>query len=470
MLKKIIIHTSQNGKTRYEEVNCLALVRDVPDRRLVFDATWNEKPVILKLYTDTFAANRHLRNEWDRLTILNSRKVRGPEPLFYGVTDSGEQALVMEKITDAKSAYNVWLEQKDKPTRTAYMTLLLKALAEQHEKGIIQMDLQLDNFLFKNNILYPLDAYQMRFFSGSVNRKLAIDQVALLASQYREPGTDFQDNILQIYGELRGWTFKEKEREFFQSKVEHYIQMRLKKRVRKFSRNNRRHIVMKRPEYFGVFDRQLFVDSKEAEDFIERLDTMMDSGEILKNGNTCYLSRINWKGWDIVVKRYNNQGYWHCLKVTMGQSRAKICWDNAIRLGLLQIPTPKPFVFVEKRTGSFIHTSYFITEYIPSVTCRDYLLDNTVPESNKRENVQMIIHMLNCLEKNRISHGDMKHLNFLVSDKGPFLIDLDGMRFHRWRRFFSKRWSKDMSRFRSNWNSSPELLDFFHDFLISTRD
>lgn len=466
MAKKIIIHTSRNGNTHYEEVDCLALVRSVPERRLVFDASWKGRPVILKLYTDTSASNRHLKNEWDRLVLLNSRNVRGPEPLFYGNTDSGQQALVMEKITDAKSAYHVWLEQKNKPSQAVYMTLVLKTLTEQHEKGIIQKDLQLDNFLFKNNEHYPLDAYQMRFFHGPVKRKLAIEQVALLASQYREPGADFQDNILQIYGELRGWTFKDKEKEFFAAKVEHYIQMRLKKRVRKFSRTNRRHLVIKKPEYLGVFDRHLFIDFNEAEQFTERLDTLMDSGEILKRGNTCYLSKIDWKSRALVVKRYNNQGVLHSLKVTIGKSRARICWDNAIRLGLLQIPTPKPFVFIEKRQGRLISTSYFITEYIPSVTSMDYLLDDTIPESKKHENVRLIIDMLNRLEKNKISHGDMKHLNFLIGERGPFLIDLDGMRFHSRHRSFSKKWSKDMARFSHNWDNSPELYNFFRDFLI----
>jgi tRNA A-37 threonylcarbamoyl transferase component Bud32 len=432
----------------------------------VFDALWKGRPVILKLYTNTSASSRQLKNEWNNLSLLHVRKVHGPEPLFYGLTESGQWALIMEKITEATSAYKMWLEKKSSPSQLEYMLQVLKALGKQHEKGIIQKDLQLDNFIFKNDTLYPLDAYQMSFFKSPVSRKTSIDQVALLASQYRETVLDFQGDLLDMYGQVRGWSFTEKERKFFKNRVDDYIQVRLKKRVKKCLRANRRHMVLKKAEFFGVFDRRLFKDFKEAEGFIENLDTLMDAGHILKRGNSCHLSRITWKGWELVVKRYNKQGILHALRVTLGQSRARICWANAIRLNLLQIPTPRPLAFIDKRSGRLIHTSYFVTEYIPSITCRDYLLDKNVPESKKQENVKVIIDMLNRLEHNKISHGDMKHLNFLISDKGPFLIDLDGMRFHRWLWTFSRSWDKDMSRFRKNWDKSPELAGFFRDFLV----
>jgi len=461
------IYVQLNGKGQCEEVQCLTLLRDVPDRRLVFDALWKDRPVILKLYTDNSASSRQLKNEWNKLSLLYVRNVHGPEPLFFGLTESGQWALVMEKITEAQSAYKVWLDTKDSPSQPDYMLLVLKTLAQQHENGIIQKDLQLDNFLFKNHALYPIDAYQMSFAKGSVSRKAAIDQVALLASQYREAGggIDFKDKLLEMYGEIRGWAFTEKERGFFNRRVERYIQVRLKKRVNKCLRTNRRHLVLKNAEFFGVFDRGLFKDFKDAEEFVENIDTLMDSGHVLKRGNTCYLSRIIWKGCELVVKRYNNQGTFHALRVTLGQSRARVCWANAIRLNLLQIQTPNQLAFIDKRTGKLIDTSYFVTEYIPSVTCRDYLLDKTVPESEKQENVTVIIDMLSRLEHNKISHGDMKHLNFLISNRGPFLIDLDGMRFHKWQWVFLKSWAKDMARFKKNWDQSPELAGFFCDFV-----
>jgi tRNA A-37 threonylcarbamoyl transferase component Bud32 len=459
-IKNVLAHD------RREEVCCSALLREVPNRRRVFEGTWQGRSVIVKLYIDSSQARRHFKKEWKKLSQLHTRKLNAPEPLFYGRTDSGWWALVMEKITNAQSAYEVWSACKNEGEQKKFMERFIEALAEEHAKGVIQDDLQLDNFLIKDSIFYPLDAYQMRFFHNKVDKNHCIEQLALLGSQFKFLGNDFLWHLCVHYEKYSQWSFTSHDRDKFFTVLERYHQIRVRKRIKKFFRSNKRHKVLKDPNTMAVIDRRLVKESSDLKDLINHLDTLMDQGEVIKQGNTCSLSRFIFNSTDIVVKRYNYQGIAHSLKITSTQSRARLNWINAIRLGILNIPTPDPLAFIEKRKGPFIYCSYYITKYVPSVVCGDFLIDDKVSQQEKSAVVREIVHIFEQLQNYRISHGDMKNRNILLTDSGPFLIDLDSMKFHHSTRTFMRYWRKDINRFIRNWRRSPLLLNLFLSFPI----
>jgi RIO-like serine/threonine protein kinase len=51
------------------------------------------------------------------------------------------------------------------------------------------------------------------------------------------------------------------------------------------------------------------------------------------------------------------------------------------------------------------------------------------------------------LWKYRITHGDLKHTNILITDNGPILTDLDGMNVHKWTWTYRIRQAKDLKDF-----------------------
>ena len=55
-----------------------------------------------------------------------------------------------------------------------------------------------------------------------------------------------------------------------------------------------------------------------------------------------------------------------------------------------------------------------------------------------------------------IVHGDMKATNFLVTDQGLTVLDLDGMFQESDQRRFAKAFGKDLQRFAKNWENDPE--------------
>ena len=77
----------------------------------------------------------------------------------------------------------------------------------------------------------------------------------------------------------------------------------------------------------------------------------------------------------------------------------------------------------------------------------DFLRDTNV---TKRQQSTVTTHteeLLAKLEKHRISHGDLKHSNILVTDTGLVLTDLDAMKAHKLGWIFRLYRKKDHARF-----------------------
>jgi len=206
----------------------------------------------------------------------------------------------------------------------------------------------------------------------------------------------------------------------------------------------------------AVFDKD-FCGAKEASNFTEEIDELMDKGQILKNDNTTYVSHFCWNDKDIVVKRYNHKGFIHSLRHTIKRSRAYRGWLLSHRLRMLSISTPKVLAYIEQRRGIIVLQSYFVTEYAEGKSLYYFLRDDNIAEQKRSRVVEQIAELFAKLGKYRVTHGDLKHSNILITDNGPTIIDLDAMRVHRWPVLYKGRRAKDITRFLTKVDVSPEL-------------
>jgi tRNA A-37 threonylcarbamoyl transferase component Bud32 len=126
---------------------------------------------------------------------------------------------------------------------------------------------------------------------------------------------------------------------------------------------------------------------------------------------------------------------------------------------MLEIPTPKPLAYIEQRKGLLVWNSYLITPYIEGQKLDDFLQDESVHREHRVAVTRQIIQLLEKLWKYRITHGDLKHTNVLVTKTGPVLTDLDGMIVHRWRLLYRNKQAKDMERFLRVPDGSPMTGD-----------
>jgi RIO-like serine/threonine protein kinase len=121
---------------------------------------------------------------------------------------------------------------------------------------------------------------------------------------------------------------------------------------------------------------------------------------------------------------------------------------------LLNIATPRPLAYIEQRKGFLVEKSYLITEHVEGQRLYEFLRDDNVTDEQRTEILQMIKVMLEKLAKYRITHGDLKHTNILITEAGPILTDLDGMTVHCLQLTYKNRRIKDIERFMKGTNIS----------------
>ncbi|UCC21668.1 MAG: hypothetical protein JSW23_07600 [Planctomycetota bacterium] len=232
-----------------------------------------------------------------------------------------------------------------------------------------------------------------------------------------------------------------------------------KKGLEECLRTNKGYVQIDSGGYRAGFDRS-FCEKPEALDFIERIDTLMDGGQILKNGDTCYVSRLIWNGKDVVVKRYNHKGFIHSARHTIKKSRALRGWLHGHRLGMLNIPAPRPLAYIEQYKGLLLWTSYLVTQYVEGQKLYDFLRDGAVGEGERSKVIEQIAELFGRLGKHRITHGDLKHTNILTTGRNAVLTDLDGMKVHRFNWAYKIWRAKDMARFLRKTDFPPVLNDY----------
>lgn len=429
-----------------ESLSCTSLLRKVPGRREVYDASWNNKSVIVKVFSHKISSRRHLEREWEGLNKLTELELSSPKPLFYGKTEDNRLVVVVEKIADSSTVLDAFLKTPETAKKLDLLILVCKELAKQHINGVLQKDLHLGNFLLAHDKVFLLDPSQMRFLRCEVGKKDSISQLAMLASYLPDSDTASLEKLCQEYFSARGWHLGKLDETLIQEKRTVHRRKKIKKGLKKCLRTGKRYLRLKIRNSIAVFDKG-FSSEAELSDFIEQIDTLMDKGQILKDGNTCYVSRLMWNNKDIVVKRYNHKGFIHSLRHTIKKSRARQGWLHAHRLRMLQIPTPKPLAYIEHRKAGLIWQSYLVTEYVEGRRLYDFLHDNKTSEEERSMVNQQIVKLLERLGKYRITHGDLKHSNILIADNGPVITDLDAMKVHKWNWLYKAKRTKDVAHF-----------------------
>lgn len=180
---------------------------------------------------------------------------------------------------------------------------------------------------------------------------------------------------------------------------------------------------------YSVFRDDFLKDSKPAS-LIDRLDDVIAGGRIVKDDKTTTVAIVNINDVHCVVKRFNNKGLIHSLRHSIKGSRAGKCWKNAAMLLSMHIATPRPLAYVEIKSRYLLEKSYYITEYIKAGTLRRLLKDENVSAQRKQQVLDQVQSLLEKLHNNRITHGDMKHTNILITETHPLFTDLDAMRKH----------------------------------------
>lgn len=429
-----------------ESLLCTSVLRSIPGRRQIYDARWNNRSVVAKVFSHAIKARYHLTREWRGLEQLQKRGLNTPKPLFYGKTEDGGQVIVSERIRDSATLLDILNKTTNKDKKLDVLVRVCRELAKQHSKGVLQKDLHLRNFLLAGERIYALDPRQMEFFSAPLSRKKSVNNLAMLVGYVPAGDAASVNTICKEYFQARGWNLEKSDQVLLEKQLAAHKKRVIRGGLKKCLRTSRRHLKIKNRQYAAECDRG-FCRETEMIDFIRRVDALMDAGLILKNGDTSSVSRLTWNGRDLVVKRYNHKGLAHSLRHTAKRSRACRAWLHGHRLEMLDIPTPKPLAYIEQRKAGLVWKSYLVTEYVEGCKLHDFLHDEAVSREQRLAAIKAVMKLLERLWEYRITHGDLKHTNLLVTKNGPVLTDLDAMTVHRWKLLYKNKRTKDMGRF-----------------------
>ncbi|MEN8128096.1 MAG: lipopolysaccharide kinase InaA family protein [Planctomycetota bacterium] len=198
--------------------------------------------------------------------------------------------------------------------------------------------------------------------------------------------------------------------------------------------------------YSGIFLTD-FAKSDTAAQLFGQIEDLTKTGTVLKDDVSTRVVRSMYNGWDIVIKRYNYQGFWHSLRHTIKGSRAKKCWRFGHLLTAVGIPCAAAIGVVEERRFGMIHQSYIINAFVAGPLLHALMNDPDCSPQEQRSIVQKAEGVLEQLGRHRLTHSDMKSSNMIISGGAPVLIDLDSMRQHRQGPYFRNRYKKMLQTF-----------------------
>jgi len=413
-----------------QTIRCTAALRILGEKRQVLEAAWNGKPVVAKVFAKSPKAYFHAKKNWRGLLQLHKRGIDTPKPLLFARDSQSRWVIVTEKIQNAQNVRYIWDNTTEKEKKIELLGLLTRHLARHHKKGVIQKDIHLGNYLLKENSVFVLDPDKIKFLKEPVNKRTAFEQLAHLNSILPEEYNNEIERICEQYAGLRDWSLTNRNLSFLRKRLSAYRKKSTRKFLKKSLRTSRRFRKIKLSNLRGIAEKN-FYENTDFLKFVENIDDLMRNGQIIKRGNTCFVSLVETAGMRTVIKRYNHKGLIHSIRHTIKKSRARRNWLNSHLLTILNIPTPKPLAFIEKTRGPLIWQSYFISKYVQGRRLHDILREKNTDNENRKKAIKDFDKLVAKLSKHRITHGDLKHPNIIITEDGPLLTDLDAMKVHK---------------------------------------
>ena len=435
------------------------ILRLLPGRRIVALATQREQKYLVKLFIGRFA-ERYANREIKGVLAIEGAGVRTP---FFEwracLKAGGGEVLAFEYIEQASNLIEEW-EKADEEKRPSLIQEVIRELARLHENGVVQKDIHPGNFLFRSRRIFIIDGgkvirrYQLR-------KAQSLDNLALFIAQFQSRDEDLISDLLMIYEVARGWPSDSRRLTKLMDRVNFHSMVRKKNYIAKAFRDCTRFSCRREFKRFIVCERNF--DTPVLREILNNPDQAISQGQSLKRGNSATVSMIDSEMGRLVIKRYNNKGYGNLLARLFRKSRAWISWANTFRLEFLGINTLKPVALVEERIGPLRKRAYLVTQYIAGDDS-----STLIDRKNADTEVASIAQIINSMKAARVSHGDLKASNFLLTDGGAVIIDLDSMKEHSSVGNCKKAQKRDRERFLRNWSLVPGLEKKFADLLDSS--
>lgn len=430
---------------RIQSAQCVQVLRLVPERRVVVKMLLDEQVYLGKLFLDSNRA-KYIERERSGVEAMHDAGVdtaviRGQARL----SDNGAEVLLLDYLPAVRHLSEGYAVNGQ--TGTEYLKMAVGMMARLHQQGLLHQDCHLGNFLISDDRLYLVDGDAVQK-GATLSTGAAIQNLALFVVQLPLHLGEKSVELFACYCQHRGWA-EDSYRAMFQQAVEKQRSDRQRRFLKKAFRDCTQFKASKSWARFAVVDRQ--AETAALQSLLERPDHYIEAGELLKDGNSATVAKVQLDGMACVVKRYNIKGFGHWLSRFWRPSRAWLSWRNAQLLQFYQIDTPKPLALLEERCGPFRGRAYFISECLAEEDALAYARKMAAQPPALAVLSNQFADLFKKMALLKLSHGDFKATNFLMHGGGLSVIDLDSMRLHRSAQSLEKALAKDKRRFMKNW-------------------
>jgi len=439
------------------DITCSHVLRNLPGKRLVCSGTRGDgEPVVAKIFLDPAAAERHYRRELQGIEALRTAGIPTPDLLFQGRLADGQSPVLLFREMRGFDNLAERLQQCDVDRRFDILRPVVEAIAGLHAAGLKQRDIHPGNFLLSGNRVMIIDGDDIDKPGPSpLPQQDSLANLALFFAQFQPAYDAIVPRLTAVYSTCRRWPPDAVTIEDFKSAIQRWRRWRLKRFLPKTQRSCTAFIAQKAWRRFLACDREWYSPTRQP--LLDDPDAFIETGTILKAGNSATVAKISIDGREMVVKRYNIKNLSHALRRVLRPSRAMTSWINAHRLRFWGIPTPRPIAVIEERWGIFRKRAFFIMDYLPGETIENVLRNGTEDARVVSDIIDQLETILGQLAAARISHGDFKATNFLISSGKVQIVDLDGLRVHRRSSSFKRAYDRDLLRLQRNWQDCTDL-------------
>jgi tRNA A-37 threonylcarbamoyl transferase component Bud32 len=448
------------------EVRCVELYRVLPGKRVVVRATLDERNVVLKLFLGS-RAPRYRQREARGIAAIARCGVRVPALIDGGRLEAGAgEWLAFEFVANARAL------SEDDLADAGSRDAVLRALAQLHEGGVVQEDLHLGNFLVTSQrALYAIDGDAVRAdTNGALSRRRSIENLALFLAQFPPREDHRVAHACETYAAERGWPRERLDHRHLATRVAQARELRVRRYLRKALRDCTEFHAEASASQFVVADRAALADDGLAA-VLRDLSGAVDAAPKLKAGRSATVAEVSTEshpfGGPFVIKRYNIKSPSHALSRLFRPSRAYHAWRNAQRLRFLGISDARPRALVEHRVLRWLRRDAYLV--MAKVDGIDLMRHATLEAGCSEPIVAAVVRLFSDLKELRLVHGDTKATNFIVTQHGVVLIDLDSMRRIGNRTRFTTLFDADLERFLENFSAFPNVQERFRSALAPLR-
>tara|TARA_R100001377_G_scaffold50258_3_gene29229 strand:+ start:462 stop:1955 length:1494 start_codon:yes stop_codon:yes gene_type:complete len=462
----------ENGTTQQTEtLELIELFRVLPKKRVVALARWRGSLVVAKLFFARGRWEQHLQREIQGVNALCSAGIKSAQLLGSGKLVDGRCGFLLLRYIDGGESLGQRWERAAPPARVALLQQVVSLIADCHERGLLQKDIHLDNFLLKDSVVYLLDAGDLERYpnnSDGVDGVNSLRNLALFLAQFPVSNDALAVKLYEFYRQQRPSADLSEDIAVFAALLRKKRAQRLKLVLKKLYRETSANAYRRDWNHYIVYERSL--ESADLQAFLRSPDAFIERGEIIKAGRTATVAIITIDDKQYVLKRYNIKSLWHRIRRQFRPSRAWVCWRNAHMLEMLGVTTARPLLMMEWRFGSLRREAYFLCEYLSGEDALHLLKKEPINSPAWERALSQFKALFATLRDYNIVHGDMKATNFLVSDKGLAVLDLDGMYQELDTGRFAKARAQDLQRFAKNWEDDPARAQMVQTMLAQLQE